>query len=342
MQKKKLENNWIKYLKDTGIKKTIVSKYARYITRIIDHEYPVIFEFNHLAALLGRTNEYLASVVNSPENHYRIYNIPKRSGGYREISAPYPALLECQQWINKYILSKIKVHEKANGFVHGKSIITNAEKHLGKKCLLKIDLENYFPSIGIEKVINIFMECGYPHNVSFYLARICCLDERLPQGAATSPSLSNIISYGLDSRLNGLAKKFGIAYTRYADDLTFSGDRISIKTLEIIKGIIEGQGFKVNERKTHLCRSKGKRIVTGISVADDKLRIPRPYRRKLRQELYYILNYGYISHAKHKEIGEPFHLDSLYGKLNFWKLVEPNNQYVHQAIDRIKTLRIKV
>jgi len=335
---KEMIQPWTDYFNDIGMRRDIIAKYEKYIERMIFTGYPVIFEFNHLAQLLGRTNGYLASVVNSPESHYRSFKIPKRRGGYREISAPYPALLQCQRWINDNILSKKKIHRYAHGFVSNKSIITNARQHLNKKCLLKIDLKDFFPTIKINQVIKIFIECGYPPNVAFYLARVCCCNNQLPQGAATSPALSNIISYGLDSRLSGIAKRFGLKYTRYADDITLSGDKITIKTLEIINTIIMDQGFMINMEKSHLCRSQGKRIVTGLSVSTDSLLIPRQYKRELRQEVYYILKYGLYSHVNKRKIKKPFFLDSIIGKLVFWHTIEPQNSYANQALNNVRRL----
>ena len=99
--------DWKRYYQDIGLPVELSDKYIRYIKRMYKAKLPVIFEFQHLASLLGRKTFYLASVVNSSENHYRTFKIPKRIGGIREISAPYPALLECQKWINKNTRSKI-------------------------------------------------------------------------------------------------------------------------------------------------------------------------------------------------------------------------------------------
>lgn len=330
-QERYKSKSWDSYFHDIGLREDVISRYTEYIQRLKTRGFPVIFEFNHLAQLLGRTPGYLASAVNAPEYHYRTFRIPKRKGGHREISSPYPALLACQQWINNNILSRVKIHKSAHGFVSGKSILTNAKLHLGQRCLLKIDLEEFFPSIKINYVIKIFRNCGYPANVAFYLARLCCKDGKLPQGAATSPALSNIVAYSLDARLSGVAKKFHLKYTRYADDITFSGDRISINTLQILDEIIRDQGFQINREKTHLCRSKGKRIVTGLSVANDRLRVPREYKRKIKQEIYYTLKYGYFSHLTHKRIREPFYLDSIYGKLQFWRHIEPDDRFANKV-----------
>ena len=201
-----------------------------------------------------------------------------------------------------------------------------------------MDLADFFPSIKLNRVIGVFRHFGYPPNVAFYLARLCCLNGELPQGAATSPSLSNTIAFRLDARLSGLSKACGLVYTRYADDLTFSGDRITIKFPDIVKKIVHEEGFIVRDDKTHLCRSSGKRIVTGFSVARDKLTVPRQYKRKLRQELHHIFVHGYMSHIKKLKIRDPQYLDSLYGRLVFWNWVEPSNPFVTSSLPRIRAL----
>ena len=140
MSKLKLYNYWYSNFEKSGIKSEFVEKYMAYVSKLLNNNVPIIFDFNHLCLLLGRNGHYLASVVNSNVSHYRIFQIPKRSGGHRNISAPYPALLECQSWIYENILAKIKIHPAAQGFTTKKSIITNAKIHINQNHFLKIDL----------------------------------------------------------------------------------------------------------------------------------------------------------------------------------------------------------
>jgi hypothetical protein len=214
---KKTKNKWLKYFTNIGLKDEVVEEHLKYIGPLLDKGLPVIFDFNHLCKLLGRQEDYLASAINASAHHYRKYKIPKRRGGYRSICAPYPALLECQQWINKNILEVVSLHSAAHGFCKSRSILTNASEHLGKHSLLKIDLKDFFPSIEKPRIINVFRNLGYNRKVSFYLAALCCLDDCLPQGAASSPALSNIVSFGLDVRLSALLipTKNGSKESRY-------------------------------------------------------------------------------------------------------------------------------
>ena len=252
----------------------------------------------------------------------------------RIISSPYPALLECQYWIYNNILKKIKIHPAAQGFTFNKSILTNATIHLNQDHFLKIDLKDFFPTIKINRVIAIFKSLGYNDRVAFYLASICCLNKELPQGAPTSPIISNIIARGLDKRLLSLSKKFQLKYSRYADDLAFSGHVIPVKYIDYVTNIIEDCGFAVNNKKTFLQHSKGKRILTGISIAEEKMKLPKDYKRKLKQEIFYINTYGILSHMRNQKIKNPAYLQSIIGKLRFWLSVEPNNRYARMILQQ--------
>ena len=305
---------WSRYYADIGLKKSIADKYSRYVTQMASQGLPPIFEFDHLAKLLGRRNEYLASVVNSPDSHYRTFMIQKRSGGLRQIDAPYPALLECQQWLTNQILSKLPVHNAAHGFRKNRSILTNASVHLGCRQLLKMDLQDFFPSIPQRRVTGIFRHLGYPQNVSFFLSSLCCFDKKLPQGGATSPAISNLVARRLDARLSGLARAWKLKYTRYADDLAFSGKFVPANFVNGAKEVIAAEGFWARDNKTHLIRNS-KKIVTGIVVDGDSLRLSRDYKRAVRQDTHFVLKHGLYSHLAKRRITDPFYIDRLHGRL---------------------------
>ncbi|CAI9388471.1 MULTISPECIES: retron St85 family RNA-directed DNA polymerase [Citrobacter] len=332
-------NSWYLYLKNRGLPSDLIDEYISYIISLIDKNLPIIFELEHLSKLLSINYIELLKIINSPENYYREFNIPKRKGGTRNILSPYPSLLHCQKWIYKNILSKIAIHDAAHGFIKKRSIMSNAEKHVEKKCILKMDMSDFFPSIPINWVINFFHSLGYSNNVSFYLSSICCLNNGLPQGGATSPYLSNILLVSLDRRLTNLSKSYKLDYTRYADDMTFSGDYIPLKFSEIVSQIIDNFGLHINNDKTQLITKPGKRIITGVSVAGSKMTLPRDKKREIRKEVHYIKKFGYLSHASKMKIRNPAYLSVLEGKLNFWLQVEPDNEYAKQAIVFIRTLK---
>ena len=150
--------------------------YLNYVERLSVTNFPVIFCLNHLSSLVGIKLKYLVGMVIQTESFYREFSIPKRNGGRRIISAPYPSLLSCQQWIGMNIASKIPVHESAHGFVSQRSIVTNAKSHHGFDWLLKIDIKDFFPSIDIRRIVWIFKQCGYARDVSFFLARLFTLN----------------------------------------------------------------------------------------------------------------------------------------------------------------------
>lgn len=245
----------------------------------------------------------------------------------------------CQQWIYKNILLSQDIHSCAHGFAPSKSIVSNAEPHLNKTALLKMDLRDFFPSIPIEWVINFFSGLGYANNVSYYLASLCCLDNSLSQGSATSPYLSNILLVSLDNRLDKISKTYQLAYTRYADDLTFSGNYIPHAFIHIIENIIESYGLQTNTSKTRLQIKPGQKIVTGISISGSKVSLPRSTKREIKKEFHFIKKYGLLSHISKMKIKDPFYLDVIQGKLSFWLQVEPTDRFALNAFNHIKELK---
>lgn len=336
MSKKIGLKEWRNFFNRIGISETFIDEYLQYINILTDNNVPVIFEFEHLAKLLGLNKMILASMINSSASFYRSFKIPKRRGGYREINAPYPSLLSAQKWIYKYVLKQQEVHYSAHGFVPERSILTNARKHVGKKAFLKIDIKNFFPSISINWIINVFKKMGYAQNVAYYLAALCCYSGHLAQGAATSPYLSNIIAFHMDNRLSKLAKSYSLDYTRYADDLAFSGEYIPANYIETATKIVNDCKFVVNKDKTFLSYRGGKRVLTGISIAGENMCVPREAKREIKKNAYYVVKFGYLSHSAKKKIRDPFYLESLYGKLLFWKNVEPDNEFARSYLIKIK------
>ncbi|WP_421589183.1 reverse transcriptase family protein [Rahnella aceris] len=318
--------SWINFFSDRGVSAEQVELYIPYITTLLKSKSPIIFEKQHLAHLIGIDETILDKMISSPKSFYREFSIPKKRGGTRKISSPYPSLLMCQKWIYKNILLNDKPHNACHGFTPSRSIITNASVHLSQPCLLKIDLKDFFPSIPINWIINYFKNKGYTHNVSFYLASLCCNDRKMAQGASTSPYLSNLLLKGLDTRLSNLSEKYLLSYSRYADDMCFSGKYIPHRMVEVVKKIIENYGLLVNDDKTALLINSNKKIITGISVSGDTLSLPREYKRKLKNELHFIQKHGYISHITQQKIKDPNYIFSIFGRVNYWLQIEPDNE----------------
>lgn len=317
------KSSWEAYFKDVGLRDELVEEYGLYAAKLLENSLPVIFDWHHLASLLGVSVEFVASVHSASAYHYREFRVPKRSGGHRVIQAPRAALKECQRWILNSILYKFKVHAAAKGFVRKRSVREHAKIHIGMHPTLKMDFKDFFPSIAKRRVISLFRSMGYSDSVSLYLASFCCLGERLPQGAPTSPTLSNLVCRALDGRLTALAKKNKWVYSRYADDLAVSGRGVRFDSSRILSIISEDEGFLINHEKTRFYPIGSRRVITGVVVGEKSLSIPREYKRNLSQQIYYVGKYGVLSHIAKTRIREPDFLSHLSGRLEFWLFVEP-------------------
>lgn len=280
-------------------------------------------------------------------SHYVRFQIPKKSGGMREIWAPRPKLAAAQAWILENILSKVPVGPVAHGFVPGRSTVTNAAPHVKRAVLVNVDLKDFFPTLTFPRVKGIFESLGYSPAVATVLALLATEAPRreveysgrkyfvatgpraLPQGACTSPALSNLATWGLDRRLGGVAAKLGWTYTRYADDLTFSGDTLVPKgeknpksvgwLLARIRHVSEAEGFDVNEKKIRVQRRNTAQAVTGI-VVNDKPSTPRAERRRLRAILHHARFEGI---EKQNRDGRTNYLAWLRGHVAYVMMVNP-------------------
>ena len=314
---------WCELIDKQKIKKSAKDELKRYVRDMLDRNGIIILTVHHLASLVGLQTTEVCKMIETPEKYYRHFFIPKRHGGSREISAPYPSLMSAQEWIYREILlPRYECAPCATGFVPGKSIKDNAQPHCGNRVVLQMDLKDFFPSITLNRVINVFRYQGYYNQMAYYLAALSCKDGVLPQGAPTSPMLSNIIAGRMDKRLMGLCEKFSITYTRYADDLTFSGEHIGRSFIRLVTEIIQSEGFQVNESKTKLLKDNARKIITGVSISSGKTTIPKARKRRLRQEAYYISKYGMKNHMEHENIRDGKYMMRLRGHFAYWKSVD--------------------
>ncbi|HEY4000291.1 MAG TPA: reverse transcriptase family protein [Candidatus Xenobia bacterium] len=237
--------------------------------------------------------------------HYVRYVVPKARGGERVLLAPHRELKALQRKVLRDMVERVPVSEQAHGFVRGRSIRTNAAPHVGQPVLLKMDLLDFFPSVTFARVRGLFIWMGYPFSVAAALALLTTEHDRVPferdgvryfislgarylvQGAPTSPALANLVAWRLDRRLDGLARKHGFAYTRYADDLTFSGPFVegALTVLKVAQRIVFAEQFQVRSDKTRLIRKGGRHMVTGV-VVNDVIGTPRALRRRLRAAVH--------------------------------------------------------
>jgi len=334
-------SEWRAHIQGRGVRDDIARSYLEYIRPLTKRAIPVIFDRNHLAALLGRTPDFLAKVTAAPNHFYRTFEIPKKSGGSRRISSPYPSLKECQQWIAKEILLRLPLHATATAYAPGRSIFDHVKPHMEKGHeILIVDLKDFFPSISKKRVIGYFRSIGYNHEVSVALGSLCCLHGCLPQGSPASPHLSNLLALKLDRRLSALASNSHLAYTRYADDLCFSGENIGGAIRHIIESAVSRSGFLVNAKKTRFFSAGSTaKVVTGINISSGECRLPKSKRRELSQTMHFIEAFGYLSHKAKKKILDPKYLIRLRGNIEFWRMAEPQNERVRIYLEKLSHLQ---
>lgn len=270
-------------------------------------------------------------ISHSPENFYRKFHIPKRKGGTREINAPYPSLLTLQRIILDKIQPYLKIHESCFSYRKNVSFIDNAAHHLGSKEILSLDIEDFFGNISRQKVFNILSLSGFNNRLSNEITYLVTYQDSLPQGAPTSPLISNAIFYKIDERLSKLSKKLNLKYSRYADDITFSGEKIPSNLPKYIGAILLQHGFSLNKGKTTLKNEMAKKIITGVSITSGKLMVPRAFKRKLRADIHRFEKNNYVISSPF----DPMLYERLIGKLNFILQIEPENNY---AIEKVKTI----
>ncbi|MBY0523605.1 MAG: RNA-directed DNA polymerase [Gemmataceae bacterium] len=271
--------------------------------------------------------------------HYHRYSIAKKTGGARCISAPKPALAKAQHWVLENILDRLDVDPAAHGFIRGCSIVSNAIPHANRGVVVNLDMKDFFPSITFRRVQGLFRKLGYSGHVATLLALLCteppriateldgkvyhvALGERiLPQGACTSPAITNALCRRLDRRLDGLARKNGCAYTRYADDLTFSGDDPGVvgHVLRNVRYILKGEGFVPHPNKTRVMQRASRQEVTGVTV-NVRPTLARQEMRTLRAILHNAAKHGLESQNRD---GRPNFAAYLRGRVAFACMVDP-------------------
>lgn len=251
---------------------------------------------------LADTRRFLRRATSPRLDHYHRLWLPKRRGGHRLIETPKPLLKVVQQRVLHRILDVIPPHECAEGFVRGRSPLSHAARHVGSAALLCLDLEDFFTSIPYGRVLRVFRAAGYPLAVARTLASLCtsalplrelqrmprpthaaevphhqrlrrnALRQHLPQGAPTSPALANLCAFHLDLRLAGAARACGASYSRYADDLAFSGAAEFAPRVRdfaaLAAGIALDEGFDVNFRKTRVMRQATRQLLCGVAVSE--------------------------------------------------------------------------
>lgn len=312
-------------------------KFLMYAKRLFDNNLPIISSPEHFSLLVGLEHQYICNMAYASDRFYRHFSIPKSNGKKRDIDEPLPDLKFVQSWILRNILEKCPVSAYAKAYLKGRTLKHNARFHRAQKVVVTIDIKNFFPSISIKDITKIFEAMGYLHDLSCFLAYLCCLNNVLPQGAPTSPYLSNLRMLALDDKISKYTSQKSIRYTRYADDLTFSGDFNPHSLINDISKMVYNEGFSINPQKTRVARSNTRQEVTGI-IVNSHMQLSKEKRKQIRQQIYYIRKYGLESHLEHIEENRANYLNHLLGQINFALFVNPKDEEMKEYFDIVKNI----
>lgn len=337
-------------------------------TRSINSSLPPLFSLRHLGHNADVPYKFLRAVVerNSTITPYNVFFISKRgkenSGEVRWIAVPHPLLLKTQRWLNKNVLNKLDVHDSAFAYVEKRGVYDAAAIHKNSAWVIKIDIENFFESILETSIYKVFFEAGYQPLVSFELSRLCTritTKERdavgprgailpmtkgtgyvikayasrapghLPQGAATSPMLANLVSRPLDLAISAIADSYGLRYTRYSDDIILSTkneDFGKARCFDVVGEIyrqLKKCGFTPKEAKTRVCGPGSKKLVLGLLVDGTKPRLTKEFKENLKTHLYFCRKLGPAIHAKNRKFESTIGLKNhLLGLISYAKRVD--------------------
>ncbi|WP_421298878.1 TIR domain-containing anti-phage reverse transcriptase [Aeromonas veronii] len=307
-------------------------------------------DVSDVSNLLELPTGQLTYILYNKKPAYKTFGIKKKSGKVRIIDSPNNSILILQNKIKPVIESYYRVKKTVHGFVSGRSIISNAEQHKKSKYILNLDLKDFFHAVNFGRVKGIFKSTpfNFGDKAATVLAQLCTYQGRLPQGAPTSPLLSNLAATSLDRELVHLAKRFHMTYTRYADDITFSSNKkfdeqivtflIEKECFEVgvlLRKKIEESGFEISESKTRVSHRSQRQEVTGLTV-NDKVNVPRKYIRETRAMLhswglglleaerkYLSLKKGWTSEKLNStKLDGSYFKRAIYGRLGFIKSIQ--------------------
>lgn len=290
----------------------------------------------------------LYSLANHAEAHYRRARIPKKNGGVRKLQIPDGMMKKVQRNLLHHVLDGLEPSPYATAYRKGAGLKENAAPHTGKRQILKLDLENFFENITFSLILeNVFSSRLFPPAVGVLLTNLCCYRDYLPQGAPVSAAVSNLVMRPFDDYMGSWCGEQGIAYTRYCDDMTFSGDFDARKVKNKAQNFLKVMGFSLNAGKTRLYGQGHRQSVTGV-VVNCHPQAARTYRKKLRQDLYYCEKYGVAGHLKRqgRDLGQEDaagasfrYLQMLAGRAAFVLQVNPEDSWCREAKGRIARLQ---
>ena len=282
----------------------------------------------------------LYSISNHIEDNYRIFKIKKRNGKYRTIYEPNYNLKCIQKQILNNILNERKISKYAKAYHKGISLKDNAIPHINKDIILKLDLENFFDNISFIDVYDTCFPIEYfPKSIGMLLTYLVTYKDHLTQGSPTSAYISNLVMREFDEELGNYCNKINVSYTRYSDDMTFSGNFNPTEIIKKVNELLKKTNQTLNKDKIHIINKNNKQLVTGI-VVNKKISIDINYRKKVRQEIYYIKKYGLKSHLKYINYNKSkdLYLNNLYGRILYILQIDNNNKEFNDYKQYIKKL----
>ncbi|OYU55696.1 MAG: hypothetical protein CFE25_00105 [Chitinophagaceae bacterium BSSC1] len=289
--------------------------------------------FDLFAKEIGFNIQMLDNFVTFADTHYNTFYITKKKKTKkREITSPSKELKSIQRWVLNNYFNEIAISSRANGFIKGRGIKRNAQFHLNKRFILCVDIKDFFPSISQKMVFNALSNVFDDRDLTLKLSKLCTYKRHLPQGAPTSPILSNIVFKDLDELFTTFCNTKLVVYSRYADDLVFSSDTKSslIEVYSYINEQLIKNGFRINTSKTKYFSGKGRMTVTGINLNEGKLTISQSVKRSVRSQIFRLIVKKDMT----------INTNSILGYLSFIKDIEPD--YHKKLINYIKKLKLRM
>lgn len=276
------------------------------------------------------------------ENYHTVIIHNGRGHKNRKLSIPNTLLKIVQRRILEQYLYQLKASDYSTAYCKGKSMLDNAFPHVGKECVLKLDILHFFDSIDDDMVYLVMKRLGLSVSATTLLTHLCTYKTRLPQGAPTSPYIANLVMKQFDEKLGHWCSKYNISYTRYCDDMTFSSNKTDIRSTNVVgkvKRMLYRMGFMLNDKKTVFISSSQQQRVTGV-VVNEKPTLSRSQKRALRQEVYYCQKYGASDSINRRglNISTDKYLHSLLGRIAFALQIEPDSKEMQICFKTIKEL----
>ncbi len=329
-----------------------IIKCLRYGENLVDNNLPIIYNSYHLSGLVGYKHDYLTRAILSTEFFYRHFQVKKKNGNSRKISEPLPSLKEIQYFILKEILYKQKSSKYCKSYIPKKKFKEYLRFHTNEKEVLTLDIEDFFSSIKYNLVEQYFLKIGYARDLALYLSCLCTYSDvkeekelstlirYLPQGAPTSPYLSNLILADFDDEIAEYCFNLKIKYTRYADDMAFSGDSIAKNELiKFVKDKLLNYNLKLNENKINYMKQNVPQIISGV-IVNKKLQLPKKDRNDIRKVMYFIMKHGIESHLQKTNETREYYISHLLGRIQYALNLNPNDENLKKYKQFLINLKI--